>query len=194
MAFRNILIGAFGMLVLLALIVLAVIFTGGYNVAASEKHTAMGQWALHTTMENSVKSRAGEMAEPPVFTPAMVAAGAGEYKAMCSQCHGGPGAAPAEWTKGMLPAPPDLTKAAAGWQPREIFWMLRHGIKMSAMPAFGGTHDDKTLWSIAAFVKKLSEMTPAQYAAYPVDEEHDNHNHKDGHSEHDKEPPHEHGH
>ncbi len=163
--------GVFSTLAILAIIGLIVVYTGGYNVAATEDHTPLGRWVTSTTMENSVKAHASGIAEPR-FTPAMIVEGGGEYKAMCAQCHGGPGAEPAEWSQGMLPMPPRLTEHAAEWQPREIFWMVKHGIKMSAMPAFGGTHDDRTLWAIAAFAKRLPGMTAEQYAAIPQEPEH----------------------
>ena len=164
--------GVFATLAALAVVGLIVVYTGGYNVAATEDHTPLGRWALSTTMQKSVKARAAGIAEPASFTPAMILAGGREYKAMCAQCHGGPGAEAAEWTKGMLPQPPHLTHAASEWRAREVFWMLKHGIKMSAMPAFGGTHDDATLWNITAFAKQLPGMSAEQYAAIPAEEEH----------------------
>lgn len=96
-------------------------------------------------MENSVKARGSGMVEPQ-FTHAMIVQGGGEYKAMCAGCHGSRGAKAEEWNQGMLPQPPHLTEAAAEWRPCAIFWMLKHGIKMSAMLAFGDPHDDDTLW------------------------------------------------
>ena len=163
--------GVFVTLAVLAIIGLTVVYTGGYNVAATEDHTPLGRWVASTTMENSVKARASGIAEPR-FTQAMIVRGGGEYKAMCAQCHGGPGVEAAEWTKGLLPQPPHLTHAASEWRSREIFWMLKHGIKMSAMPAFGGTHDDGTLWAITAFAKQLPGMSAERYASIPAEHGH----------------------
>ena len=41
---------------------------------------------------------------------------------------------------------------------------------MSAMPAFGGTHDSATLWNITAFVEQLPRMSAQTYAAIPAEE------------------------
>jgi mono/diheme cytochrome c family protein len=95
----------------------------------------------------------------------MLAAGATAYKSMCQQCHAGPGAERAEWAEGMRPRPPHLTEAAAEWALGEVFWLVRHGVRMSGMPAFGPTHGDEEIWGIAAFVKELPAMTPERYAA-----------------------------
>jgi mono/diheme cytochrome c family protein len=114
--------------------VLAVAYSGGYNIAATEEHASFTRWAF-------------------------------EYKEYCQHCHAGPGVERAEWAGGMRPRPPHLTEAAAHWELAEIFWLVKHGAKMTGMPAFGPGHDDATLWGIAAFVKRLPAMTPEQYAA-----------------------------
>jgi hypothetical protein len=46
----------------------------------------------------------------------------------------------------------------------QVYWIAKHGVKMAGMPAFGPSHDDHTLWSVAAFVKELPAMTPERYA------------------------------
>jgi len=89
---------------------------------------------------------------------------------MCEQCHGGPGVSRAEWAKGMTPRPPDLTKKAAEWTPEQIHWIIEHGVKMSGMPAFGGTHDTQITWNIAGFVKQLPTMSAEVYASIPREE------------------------
>jgi mono/diheme cytochrome c family protein len=156
--------GALCLLLLLAAVGLGVVYTGAYNVAATEEHSSLGRWVFDTTFHRSVKARAAEL-EPPSNLGAMVERGAGEYKAMCQHCHGGPGVERDEWASGMRPRPPHLTESAAQWRPREVFWLAKHGAKMSGMPAFGPTHDDEALWSIAAMVKELPAMTPERYAA-----------------------------
>lgn len=154
-------------LLVLALAGFIVVQTGAYNVAATQGHAPLTRWALDTTMINSVRGRADGLQPPARYTPDMIAAGAREYKAMCVHCHAAPGEERADWAQGMLPQPPHLAEVASEWQTREIFWIAKHGVKMSAMPAFGPTHDDATLWNIAGFVSQLPGMTPEQYAAYP---------------------------
>lgn len=167
--------GAAGTLLLMLLILMGTVYTGAYNVAATDGHTPFARWALSTNMQNAVAARAPDAEETPEFTQAMITAGASEYKAMCQHCHAGPGVERADWAQGMLPLPPHLTEAAAEWSPEQIHWIVRNGVKMTGMPAFGPTHDDKTVWSIAAFVKALPAMTPQAYASYSPE-------HGDGHA------------
>jgi mono/diheme cytochrome c family protein len=188
MTWRGILAGALGAVLLMAGIALFVILSGTYNVAATERHTALGQWALDTTFRNSVESRAAGIDPPATFTAAMLEAGAGEYKAMCEHCHGGVGTDRAEWAEGMLPLPPALAEETGEWSHAEVFWLVRHGAKLTGMPAFGPTHEDAPLWNIAGFVKALPEMSGEEYAGYAS--EHGGGG-GDGHSHAPGTPPHE---
>jgi mono/diheme cytochrome c family protein len=157
--------GFLGSFALVAIIGLIVVYSGCYNIAATEEHASFTRWTFDTTFRNSVERRASELAVPESVTPAMVAAGGAEYKATCQHCHAGPGVERSEWASGMRPQPPHLTEAAAEWELQEVFWLAKHGAKMTGMPAFGPSHDDETLWNIAAFVKELPAMTPERYAA-----------------------------
>lgn len=182
--YRNMVIGALLLLLVLAVGALGIAYSGIYDVSASSGHTAAGRWVLETTMENSVRRRAADIQTPESFAPAALLAGGSEYKAMCQQCHGGPGLERAEWAESLVPSPPDLTKAAAAWRPNEIYWIVKHGIKMSAMPAFGGSHDEETLWNIAGFVEQLPAMAPEQYAAISDDHGEGSHTEESDHSAH----------
>ncbi len=181
-------LGALTLFLLAILIALLVILSGGYNVAATERHNPVAAWALDTAFVNSVQGH-GDAVAAPELTQAMVDAGAPEYKSMCEHCHGGVGASRAEWAEGMRPKPPALAHAAERWSASEVFWLVNHGAKMTGMPAFGSSHDDRTLWNIAAFVKALPQMPQAQYAAYPS--EHGGGSETGGHSHPQGTAPHE---
>lgn len=157
-------VGAALTLALLVIGGVIALYAGVYNVAASVDHTRVGRWVFETTMHNSVERRAAKVTAP-ALTPAMFQAGANHYKAMCQQCHAGPGVSRAEWAHGMLPLPPHMSEAAREWKPTEIFWIVKHGLKMSGMPSFGETHDDRTIWDIVAFVNEVPSMTPAEYGS-----------------------------
>lgn len=157
--------GAAAAVVLAALTGLAVVAVGGYPVAATEQHAPVSRWALDTNFHNAVEAGARDLQPPARITPAMLETGASHYKAMCQHCHGGPGAEREEWAQGMRPRPPHLSEAAAEWEAREVFWLAKHGVRMTGMPAFGPTHSDEELWAIAAFVKELPGMTAERYAA-----------------------------
>lgn len=165
--------GAAGTLTVLGLAGLAVVYTGVVNVAATEEHSSLVRWAFETTLHKSVERHAADAVAPEPITPDMVAAGAAAYKSTCQTCHAGPGVERAKWATAMRPRPPRLTEAATHLELREVFWLAKHGVRMSGMPAFGPTHDDRALWGIAAFVKALPAMTPERYADLGGDHVHD---------------------
>jgi mono/diheme cytochrome c family protein len=45
-----------------------------------------------------------------------------------------------------------------------LYWIVKHGVKMTGMPAFGPTHSDERLWTIVAFLKQLPQLSPEKYA------------------------------
>jgi len=183
LSWKSMLAGALALLALLFLLALIVIFSGAYNVAATDRHETPVAWALETTRTNSVQGRAAGI-RVPKMTPAMIAAGAGEYKSMCEHCHGGVGKQASEWSMGMVPNPPPLARAASEWAPEEVFWMIKHGIKMTGMPAFGDTHEDSAIWNAVAFVKAMPEMSAEQYMSYPAEHAGGGHEHPPGRPAH----------
>lgn len=140
------------------------VWFGIYNVAADDPHMRPTYYLLETMRERSIAVRAEKLQVPAdLKTPARIVQGAGNYNAMCTGCHLAPGMADTELSKGLYPAPPDLTKTevdAAG-----AFWVVKHGIKASGMPAWGKSMDDAYIWNMAAFLQELPKLTPAQYQA-----------------------------
>jgi mono/diheme cytochrome c family protein len=144
---------------------LAMVYGGLFNVAATDQHSDVMRWTMDTTMHRSVESRAEAVLLPDSFTDAQVAEGGAAYGEYCAHCHGGPGAPPAEWSRGMRPVPPHLAEAAAEWTPRQIYWIAQKGLKMTGMPAFGPDHSAEELTAITAFVSRLPGLTEEDYAA-----------------------------
>lgn len=171
------------------------IYAGWYNVAAVAGFHPPLAWALHTTMEHSVRRRAANIVPPPNL-PELASQGFQDFDEMCVQCHGAPGKDRGEIGQGLAPEPPSLKEASQRWRPPEIFWIVKNGIHMTGMPAFGPTHDDDRIWKIVAFVSSLANVTAEQYKqlestvsnAPAVHEEHV-HEH-----EHQHEHQHEHSH
>ncbi len=160
----KIIVTAIVTLVVLAIAAYAYAYSGGYNVAASDPHTPWMRSFLDTTFEHSVKAHAKGIQAPALDDPAMVREGAHDFGEECEQCHGAPGVKPGELAKGMRPDPPELGRASKEWKPEELFWVAKHGVKMTGMPAWGAVHDDATLWKIVAFIEAMPKMSAEQYA------------------------------
>ena len=142
----------------------AFVYAGIYDVAADAPHAAITNMLMETVRSRSIATRAKDIQPPPLDDAKMIATGAEHYAAMCSGCHLAPDEKESEIRTGLYPKPPDLTKHVHA-SPAEAFWVIKHGIKMSGMPAWGKTHDDASIWGLVAFLQKLPGLSPAQYLA-----------------------------
>ncbi len=129
--------------------------------------------------------------------------GAGNYQAMCAACHLAPGGPDSEIRQGLNPVPPELSKAIAranaGAADARRFWIIKHGIKGSGMPAWSkGGMEDQAIWDLTAFLNALPSLSAQQYrqqvassaghshggvdehaTGEPAGEAHDHHSHGD---------------
>lgn len=148
---------------------------GGYDVAADAPHSPPILWLAHTVRVHSITAHATGIVLPQGFgSEAQVKAGASEYAEMCAQCHLAPSLERTEISQGLYPRAPELSKIS-DLPPEQEFWVIKHGIKMTGMPAWGLTHDDKIIWSIVAFLQKLPTLSADEYRNMTKDatEEHE---------------------
>lgn len=158
------------------------IYSGIFEPAADVPHWPVVHKALETLRERSIAARAKGITVPPLDDAKMISEGAEHYAAMCTGCHLAPGMADSEIRPGLYPQPPNLSEHAHA-SPAEMFWTIKHGVKMSAMPAWGNSHDDAAIWGMVAFLQKLPHMTPEQYKQLTsAGEAHEegHHHHHDG--------------
>lgn len=159
------------------------VYAGFFNVAADAPHSAFTYTVMEAIRSRSITVRVKDVQPPPLDDEKLVATGAEHYAAMCSGCHLSPGQKDSEIRAGLYPRPPDLTRHLHA-SPAEEFWVIKHGIKMSGMPAWGMTHDDSSIWGLVAFLQKLPELSPAQDQALAKTEEKSHHEHSHDHLEH----------
>jgi mono/diheme cytochrome c family protein len=142
----------------------AIVFFGAYDVAAETQHTQPVHTLLETAMQRSVQARAAALVVPPA-RPGQRGRGAACFRTHCVQCHGAPGVAPGPVGMSLQPLPGPLHDAARRWRPQEIYWITRHGIRMSGMPAWGMRMSDADLWALVDFIGTLPTLMPPAYAA-----------------------------
>ena len=158
-----------GALAILAGIVAATLFFGGfYSVAADSSDPRPVNWALIHVRVASIDRHATDQ-PPPLSDPSMVRAGARAYSEVgCVNCHGGPGVEPAKFSAGLNP-PPNLKKVIKDLRPQQVFWVIKHGIKMTGMSGFAASDPpvpDHTIWSIVAFLKRVPEASDEEFKAW----------------------------
>lgn len=159
---------------------LTVLYGGFYHIGATKSHFPQVYHVLERGLLESVRFHARDVAVPPAIareadTPpgapsatyrasSQVVRGAGLYRDNCVTCHGAPGVAQDDIGKSMQPVPGPLSDAARRWRPNELYWITRHGIKMSGMPAWQYHLAEEDIWAVVGFLVALPSMTPKDYA------------------------------
>lgn len=154
-----------GLLLVLVTGVLLVAFSGIYNVAASLGHPQWLDWFLRLGMSRSVAFHSRDVEMGQAFSSGMEALGASHYHRGCEVCHGAPGTPIMPVYTQMLPPPPHLGDRIEEWQNRELFWIVRHGLQYTGMPAWSGLGRDDEIWPVVAFLRRLPDVDHQAYAS-----------------------------
>jgi mono/diheme cytochrome c family protein len=138
---------------------------GWYDIGATTQHFQPVYSLLEQGMHYSVRRHARKVAVPALGERGQVLRGAAVYRDNCAQCHGGPGVAPGNHGLSMQPVPGPLVDASRHWKPGELYWITRHGIKMSGMPGWEFHLSEDDMWATVAFVMQLPTLSAADYRA-----------------------------
>jgi mono/diheme cytochrome c family protein len=147
---------------------LALLYGGWYNIGATAQHFPFVYTVLEEGMKYSVRNHAQDVKLPSAGLGGeqQLRLGARVYRDKCAQCHGGPGFAQSTIGMSMQPIPGPLVDATQRWEPRELYWVTKNGIKMSGMPAWEYHLREDELWAVVAFVTTLPAMSAQDYRAW----------------------------
>ncbi len=157
-----------GALILAGLVSAGFLFawSGLFNPAASSGHWAVTDWFLHWALRNAVRTQALFIETPPLDDPSLRLAGAAHYESGCAPCHGSPAEPRPAFALMMTPPPPLLAPRIRAWREAELFWIVKHGIKFTGMPAWPSQLRDDEVWAVVAFLRTLPEQTPDDYRLF----------------------------
>jgi mono/diheme cytochrome c family protein len=165
-----------GFLAIIAAIAGAVFFLGGfYSVAATGEDTGFinqaTDWAIGQTRDASIARHATETPPASLDDATTVQAGARAFNERgCVHCHGAPGVMWSKFSEGLNPDSPDLKELADEREPKDLFWVIKNGIRMTGMPSFGAIEvPDQEIWSIVAFVKKLPSVSDDDFKSWTAE-------------------------
>ena len=144
---------------------MAFVWSGLYDISATDQHLAPTYHLIKKTMERSVERRAADIRVPALGAPEQLSRGVALFREHCVQCHGGPGVAPEPFSLGLTPLATPLARSGKDRSPAYLYWVLKEGIKMTGMPAWKYRLDEEELWSVVAFLKVLPLLSPQAYGA-----------------------------
>ena len=116
------------------LVPILILGTGAINMGADVKPGFIERTLAPWCLDQSVAKRATKEKNPYAGDPAAIASGFDHYRENCVICHGAPDVSGAELSKGTNPPAPALGKQGDDTPDGELFWVIKHGIRMTAMP------------------------------------------------------------
>jgi cytochrome c553 len=152
--------------VLLAMLVVGgmlAVVSGLIPIKASSGHWRITAWILHFTMRRSVATHTLGLQVPGLDDPRLVLQGAGHYETGCRPCHGSPDLPQPRIPQHMTPHPPYLPPRISTWQPDELFYIVKHGVKFTGMPAWPSQQRDDEVWAMVAFLLILPDLSTEAY-------------------------------
>jgi mono/diheme cytochrome c family protein len=148
-------------------------YSGIPDVSATKPEGSIVDWFLNTTKDHSIHSQAAGIIVPSLSDSSFLVTGFEHYDGMCKACHGAPGNEPEELAQGLNPPAPDLASSTTDLSPAEMFLIVKNGIKMTGMPAWGASHSDSAIWAIVTFLQRLQTLTPETYKGYQNSQSHE---------------------
>jgi mono/diheme cytochrome c family protein len=154
----------YGAVFALALIVsagVAAIYTGAMPGNADSKPSWIERWMAKTSLHATMNRETKGLTNPLQPSDDDLKAGIHLYAQNCAVCHGASDGKPSKLAQGFNVKAPQLAEDGVEDDPDAVtFWKIKHGIRFTAMPAFGTTLTDEQIWQIASFVKRMDKLSP----------------------------------
>lgn len=158
---KNFCLGFAAAIVIFPLSVLAYVWVGLAGVQANVPPPSWERRLMTTAVHTSV-ARHAERTRPESAGPEnadQIVAGGRLYVNGCAGCHGELGK-PFQEDRSLYPPVPQLPHIGTQYTEPQIYWVVKHGVRMTAMSAYGPFYSEKDLWSIAAFVHQIRNLPP----------------------------------
>jgi cytochrome c553 len=154
---------AASLLAVLAVLGSVVVVSGIVPIKASSGHWRITAWFLKFAMSRSVATHSWGVEAPALDAPGLALRGAGHFESGCRPCHGSPDLLAPRIALAMTPHPPDLTHASSRWSPEELFYIVKHGVKLTGMPAWPTLQRDDEVWAVVAFLLEMPRLDAESY-------------------------------
>jgi len=114
-----------------------------------------------TAVAASAARHAPEQKNPIQPTEANLLDGARLYRDKCADCHGRPDNPVSDYGKAFYPPAPQFMNAHPSLPEKQNFYIIKYGVRWTAMPAWGNIMADSEIWQVAGFLNRLDNLPPA---------------------------------
>ncbi len=163
---RGFVVGVIMTLVVLGVIVITVSHFGLYPIGADNPPSYLERTLAGRAMDEYADRHKPAGDNPIPATATNLTDGAKQYEEHCALCHGGAKAKISQLQNQFSPPAPQLINRIPHDPPSWIFWVTKHGVRMTGMPAWSGILSDDDIWKIVAFIKNSNKLPPGTQAAW----------------------------
>ena len=158
---RNILLSVVLTLALVSMVILALTMLGLMPVSADGQHSRLEAKIMPVVLHASIARRAPNEKNPVSLDEDDLKTGVDVYKAMCARCHSTPDGGPSVYGQSFYPPAPQLQGGLPGYTDFQLFWIIKHGIRNTGMPAWGSMLSDEEIWQIVTLLKNSQDLPPS---------------------------------
>ena len=163
---RRVLLGAVLTLALLSVSALAVVKLGLMPVSADGNHSRLEARVMPSVLRAAIAKQAPLQTNPVSLSEDNLKSGATTYKAMCARCHSTPQGNPSVYGQSFYPPAPQLSGGMSTYTESQLFWIIKHGIRNTGMPAWGSMLSDEEIWQIVNLLKNSQDLPPSVEAEW----------------------------
>jgi mono/diheme cytochrome c family protein len=165
---RNFIIGIVFTFVLLSVGALFVVYRGYMNTSAAARPGMVETYFASRALDASIERHALRLSNPVPTNDANLVGGMIAYSMNCAGCHGSLDKKENKLGAAFYPPAPNLAMDALDDEEWHTFYVIKHGIRYTGMPAWGEILDDETIWKVTSFLSRLDNLPPAVKQQMPA--------------------------
>lgn len=156
--YKSYLIGFLIAIILIWIILFVYVHYGFLDWRADEELASVEQYFFSGSVDRWAARYSPRSSNPMPATDATIAAGIRVYRRNCALCHGSPQQPVSEVGRGLYPRAPQFMRESPVMPENQNYWIIKHGIARSGMPAFGRVLSDAEIWSVVTLLNRYQNI------------------------------------
>ena len=133
---------------------------GFVDLRADQSPSALEERIAGNVMDESTGRHSLPQKNPLPPTVGNLLAGARLYRDKCSDCHGSPVNPNSDYGRSFYPRAPQFMKQAPDLPDHENFYIIKHGVRWTAMPAWGNLMTESEIWQVVLVLNQFAKLPP----------------------------------
>jgi thiosulfate dehydrogenase len=139
---------------------------GKFPIGADNPPGRMERALANMAMDAYVDRNAPKQDNPMQPNAQNLSVGARVYELNCASCHGGLLQRVSPMRAKFNPPVPQIINRVPQDPDAHLFWIAKHGIRLTGMPTWDGVLSDNQIWQAIAFVKHSANLPPEAQEAW----------------------------